>query len=37
VLHAFHKKSKTGIEKPKQEIDLTNARGVARHLVRQIK
>jgi phage-related protein len=26
VLHAFQKKSKTGIETPKQEIDLINSR-----------
>jgi len=26
VLHAFHKKSKTGIETPKQEIDLAKKR-----------
>jgi phage-related protein len=26
VLHAFHKKSKTGIEIPKEEIDLAKKR-----------
>ena len=26
VLHAFQKKSKTGIQTPKSEIDLTRAR-----------
>jgi phage-related protein len=35
VLHAFHKKSKTGIETPKEEIDLAKQR--YKDLVRSLR
>ncbi len=38
VLHAFQKKSKTGISTPKQEIDLLNRRlNEARDLYKELK